>query len=400
MIDVRRASGIGEPLWRSTTSVYACAVESTEGILDAGPLVAVLAGRLDEVVRGAARRALAEIPEYAERISEDELSEGIARDMSLAMAALTEARDLNADDRVALTLIGDTRAQQGLPIEGMVRVYRFAVDETFRVIVEAGQDGSLEPAEALRLIRSAWHYAGPMIEGAVGAYRRREIELAVADSQRRTELVLSLLMSSRGAPPGLAAAAGLDPARPYLAFRARARRDDQRSLLLDLQLPGVLERGLVAPYEGDVVGLAAARPTTATGADVVIGVGPVGRLDELPQSFLIASRVVEAASAHGRRGVLDLDAVTLEAIAQSEGVLGDRLVARYVQPLAGDEILPTVRAFLDHDLSADAAATALDVHPNTVRNRLRRFEQVTGCSLRSVRDLAEVRLALMRAEPL
>lgn len=380
-------------------------MESTDGILDAGPLVTVLASRLDEVVKAAATRALAEIPEYAARITEAELSEGIARDMTLAMAALSQARDLSDEDRSAMRLIGDTRAQQQLPIEGMVRVYRFAVDETFRVIVEAGQDGTLEPGEALRLIRSAWHYAGPMIEGAVGAYRRREIELAVADSQRRTELVLSLLMSPRGAPSGLVAAAGLDPARSYLAFRARARRDGERSLLLDLQLPGVLDRGLVAPYEGDVVGLAVARPTTATGADVVIGVGPLGRLDELPRSFAVASRVVEAASAHDRRGVLDVASVTLEAIAQSEGVLGDSLSQRYVQPLlaegaAGVEILHTVAAFLDHDLSADAAAEALAVHPNTVRNRLRRFEQVTGASLRAVRDLTEVRLALLRAEPL
>ena len=368
---------------------------------DPSRLVSLLADRAEEVVRTAARRALAEIPEYAERVSEDELAEGIARDLGLAMAALAERRELTPSDREAMVLIGDTRARQGLPIEGMVRVYRFAVDETFRMIAEAAEDGAIGSDEALALIRSAWHYAGPMIEGAVGAYRRREIELAVADSQRRTELVLSLLLSPHGAPPGLAHAVGLDPGGTYLAFRARARRGDERSLLFDLQVPGVLEQGVVAPYEGDVVGLAAATPTTATAPDVVIGVGPLGRLDELPRSFALASRVLEAADARGRQGVLDLRAVALEAIALSQGAVGDELGARYVTPVAelgaaGARVLATVEAFLDHDLSAERTAEALGVHANTVRNRVHRYEQATGASLTCVRELAEIRLALLR----
>lgn len=365
---------------------------------DAAALVGVLAVHFDEVVRGAARRALDEVPVYAGHVTEDELAEGIGRDLALGMRLLTEGREPDDEDRAVMGLIGDTRAQQGLPIEAMVRVYRIAVDETFRVIVRASSEGTITAEAGLDLVRSAWHYAGPMIEGAVGAYRRREIELAVADSQRRTELVLSLLTSSRGAPPGLASAVGLDASRPYLAFRGRAQRGDERSLLLDLQLPGVLDGGLVAPYEGDVVGLAAGRPTSATGADVTIGVGPLGRLDELPRSFAVASRVLTTAVAYDRRGVLGLPDVTLEAIAQSEGAVSDALRERFVDPLAGEgpEVLETVAAFLEHDLGTEAAAVALGVHPNTVRNRLRRFEQVTGASLRSTRDLAELRLTLLR----
>lgn len=368
-------------------------------------LVTVLAGRAQEVVRNAARRALAEVPEYAERVSEQELSEGIARDLGLAMQALAERRELSDADRAAMRVIGDTRAMQGLPIEGMVRVYRFAVDETFRAIAAAVEEHEIDADQALALITTTWGFAGPMIEGAVGAYRLREIELAIADSQRRTELVLSLLLSPRGAPPGLTAAVGLDPSAAYVAFRGRATRDDEGSLLRDLQMPGVLDRGLVAPYEGDVVGLAIAAPRTATASDVLVGIGPAVRLADLPRSFLIASRVVEAGWAHGRRGVLGLEAVTLEAIARSEGVLTGALTARLIDPVtadgrAGHEILATVAALLDHDLNAEAAAGALGVHANTVRNRLRRYEQLTGVTLRSVRDLAEVRLALLCEPPL
>ncbi|MBJ7473076.1 MAG: helix-turn-helix domain-containing protein, partial [Solirubrobacteraceae bacterium] len=58
----------------------------------------------------------------------------------------------------------------------------------------------------------------------------------------------------------------------------------------------------------------------------------------------------------------------------------------------------TIRAVLRHDLSFDQAAAAMWVHPNTVRNRVRRYEQLTGSSLRSVDDLVAMRLALLRAE--
>jgi hypothetical protein len=365
-------------------------------------LIALVAPRLEEVVRRAARRAREEIPAYAD-VPEDDLREGIARDLSLAMTALVEERALTDEDRAAMSVIGDTRAQQGLPIEGMIRVYRITVDEVFATLWEAADSGLIDVGDVLTLTREAWRYAGPMMEGAVGAYRRRELELAVADSQRRTALVHSLLLSPRGAPPGLVSSAGLDPAGRYLAFRARRDTADEKTLLLDIQLPGVVDGALAAPYEGDVIGLATERPVTAPGADTVIGVGPAGGLDELPRSFALASRALETAAAFGRAGVVELRDVAFEAMARSEAVLGDELVARHLEPLAPDtasgrEIVDTLRSFLEHELNAERAADELDVHPNTVRNRLRRFEELTGASLRSVEDLSEIRLALLRAQ--
>lgn len=364
-------------------------------------MIAVVAPRLDEVVARAARRALLEIPEYAD-VTATELREGIARDLGLAMVALVEQRELTDADRAAMSLIGDTRAAQGLPIEGMLRVYRITIDEVFGVLWEAAETGDLDAADVLLLTREAWHYAGPMMEGAVGAYRKRELDLAVADSQRRTSLVHSLLLSTGGAAPELLTSVGLDPSAAFVAFRARSAGGDTRPLLSGLQLPGVLEHGLVAPYAGDVIGLAARRPTTPTGPGVVIGVGPAGRLDDLPRSFGVASRVVDTATAFGRGGVLGIEALAMEAVARSEGALGDALITRYIVPLApsttaGAEIIQTVRAFLDCELSAERAAEGLRVHPNTVRNRLRRFEELTEASLRSVPELTEIRLALLRA---
>ena len=58
------------------------------------------------------------------------------------------------------------------------------------------------------------------------------------------------------------------------------------------------------------------------------------------------------------------------------------------------DLLTSVRVWLEHDRQTERAARALHIHPNTLLYRVRRFEQVSGCSLASTESLAEVWLAL------
>jgi purine catabolism regulator len=57
-------------------------------------------------------------------------------------------------------------------------------------------------------------------------------------------------------------------------------------------------------------------------------------------------------------------------------------------------LVPSVRTWLEHDRRTMDASAALHVHPNTLAYRIRRFEQLSGRSLSSTADLAEVWLAL------
>jgi PucR family transcriptional regulator, purine catabolism regulatory protein len=56
--------------------------------------------------------------------------------------------------------------------------------------------------------------------------------------------------------------------------------------------------------------------------------------------------------------------------------------------------VPSVRVWLEHDRDTERAAHALHIHPNTLRYRVQRFEQISGRSLSSTASLAEVWLAL------
>lgn len=365
-------------------------------------LLETLVPRIEGIIARAAARAKKEIPVY-EPVPELEIRDGIARDLGLSMLMLVEGRDATEEERRSLGMIGDARARQGLPLESMLHVYRITVDEIFQALWEAGEEGALDRLAVLGLTREVWRRADAAMGVAVAAYRHRETELLVADSERRSALVHALLFTAAGAPVAMAADAGIDPEAHYVALRARSAATDTRALLLDLQAPGVLDGGVVTTHGDDVVGFALDRPRLVPPAGVVIALGPAGPLSSMPRSFAVATRVVDTALASGRDGVLRIGDVALAAIARAEESLGDALVERYVAALdpgtpAGAEILETVRAYLACDLSAERAAIALSVHPNTVRNRLHRFEALTGASLQSVDELVRVRLALLRAE--
>lgn len=64
------------------------------------------------------------------------------------------------------------------------------------------------------------------------------------------------------------------------------------------------------------------------------------------------------------------------------------------------ELVLTVRTWMERDRHTAAVAFALAIHPNTLAYRLRRFERLSGRSLTSTADLAEVWLALHAAEHL
>jgi DNA-binding PucR family transcriptional regulator len=135
-----------------------------------------------------------------------------------------------------------------------------------------------------------------------------------------------------------------------------------------------------------MIGIAVRRPEPVAG--VCAGVGPPARLAELPAAFALA-------------GVFSLSDLSIRPAILIDAALGDAFVARYLEPLAelgrlGDELETTLRAWFDRDMRIDETAQALHMHANTLRHRLRRFEEATQTNLRSPADLAELWWALER----
>ncbi len=127
-------------------------------------------------------------------------------------------------------------------------------------------------------------------------------------------------------------------------------------------------------------------------SSVVAGLAAVGDARRLAETAL------RACPAGG--GVVLLDEQLPAALVVSSPGLGSALAARVLGPLDRldpadrDVIIETLTAWLDSDGSAQRAGARLYCHRNTVLNRLRRFEQLTGRCLTRPSDAVEVSLAL------
>ena len=195
---------------------------------------------------------------------------------------------------------------------------------------------------------------------------------------------------------------GLDPEREYVPFRARAagrRNGEARALPHRIALALAGDDGLVTALDHDLVGVAARAPVSMPG--VATGLGPPARLAALPNAFALASRALQTALAFREEGTCSLADLSIRPAILSDEALGDTFEARYLAPLAelgrlGTELETTLRTWFDEDMRVEDAARALHVHPNTLRHRLRRFEETTGAALRKPSDLVELWWALER----
>ena len=179
-------------------------------------------------------------------------------------------------------------------------------------------------------------------------------------------------------------------------------------------------RPLIALYRGDLVLIA---PTdspaqadapevarrlidtlTATGAvELAVGVAtPAVAASELPDLFRTVRGALDLAADGAASTVVDLRDVAIDhLLLQLDDPDRLRAFARTVLGAALDydrqhssELIRTARVLLDADLDRGAAAALLHLHPNTVAQRMRRLESLTGLRTSRPRDLMSLTSAL------
>jgi len=110
---------------------------------------------------------------------------------------------------------------------------------------------------------------------------------------------------------------------------------------------------------------------------------------------------VSSVLALGQEGVFSLADLSIRPAILSDEALGQAFTGRHLEPLQalgrlGAELEDTLRVWFEQEMRIDETANALHVHPNTLRHRLRRFEETTGANLRRPADLIELWWALER----
>jgi hypothetical protein len=298
---------------------------------------------------------------------------------------------------------GAVRARQGVALSDMLAAWRVGLDSLYLLARQVAPPGPERDGLLLEFLELTVAWVDFAMLAAAEGHRR--VEVSQVRSQQHTQASLIRRLRSGAAPAAetrlTVAALGLDPEASFYALRARPDPGSDLETIeryLGADLPAARAGGVMTIIDGDVCGFVSSVPRGP--APAAIGVSEPARLHEMQPAFRQADRALDTALALGAKGVFDLMSLGVQAAVVGDPDLGDAMVRRYIAPMLatpnGEVVLHTVQRFLINDRNFDATARDLDVHMNTVRHRLGRFEDATGRSLRDTETSFEVWWALER----
>ena len=362
-----------------------------------------LRGNSTELARRVAGQIVVTVPGYS-AVSPESLAASVGQHISTAAEAL-EAGQVPATVRDVS--VAGRRAREGVAIEHVMLAIRVSFEHLREFVLDRADVVGVEPRGRLDAVRLLWDVNDLVSREYAVAHRHEDLEMARRAEAQRAEFVRSMLADGLQSPEKVlyAEALGLHQGtRRYRAFRAHAADAEQAGAVLAEVLAWAREQRLGpvgTVVDGDAAGV------FAEGADppdyVTVGVGPAMDLARIPDSFRVATQVLEVGRQFGRTGPLTFDGLSLRLAVAAEHALGDAIIARRLGPLLergrfGTLLIESLDAYLEFGMSITRASRALVIHRNTLRYRIDLVRRLTGVDLRRPDELAETWWALRRYE--
>ncbi|WP_106402680.1 helix-turn-helix domain-containing protein [Actinocorallia populi] len=315
-----------------------------------------------EVVETAVRAARARSPLVA-ALPEDEVRRHVRALVEAALAALA-AGDPGLTDLRAAEALGAARARQGVPVAALLDGFQAGRSLLVRTVVDRGRARGIPADELLEAVTRIDAIATGLEHRMVHAHRIAELELAGTARDIQVQRLRGLLHGelAEGGPRRVVVTGVSDP--------AAARR-------LEPVLAG--PSGLAGMVDGRLAALVAAPPAVPGLSGVV---SPLVPPERIPAMYRLCARALRP----DEPALRPLAELALPTALAAEPELGELLAGELLAGLDPADpfhraLAGTALAYLDHACRIDPAAAALHVHPNTVKYRLRRLQQLTGRSL-------------------
>lgn len=323
-----------------------------------------------------------------------------------------DSSDPEHDDVAAA--IGKHRAEQGVPMEAMLRTFRLGGGIVWEALLDraelADPGNGVGPQEIREAGTAMWSVIDGLSSALVTSYRNTELEQVRRDERRRHALIEDLL-AGRAHDAAFAARAARELNLPaqgaYLVVAARGEgRPLHAGVETALAASGIRSVwhdrvdttiGLVAlEHRAAEVVLQQLRPQVRGRAGASPAVPGLAQVDSAHALALIALQTVAADAT----GLVSLDERYPEALLVRSPDLTDLLLTHVLGPILElpdrerEVLLRTLSVWLAQDCSAANAAPRLHCHRNTVINRLARISALLGRSLDGPRTHLEFSLAL------
>lgn len=286
---------------------------------------------------------------------------------------------------------GERRAQQGLPLDDVLRSFRLGGRLIWEDLVDQAS-AALGPDELREIGTGLWLVVDETSAQVAASYHAHERTALRLDEQRRAELWEGLL-SGRARDPGYANEAAqildLPVSGDYLVITGRGLDVSAFSAAVSphagawvVRTDGVV--GLISVRERDPAALLIRLEALAT--DVAVGVSAA--VHGLPRVHHgLAQATLALRGLEWPSGLAVFDQRLPEALLLSAPDVAARLVEVWVAPMlgiGGDEapiLLETARAWVAVGGSATRTAARVHCHRNTVLNRIRRISNLIGVDL-------------------
>jgi sugar diacid utilization regulator len=391
-------------------------------------IVAALRDREDELVDRGVAAIRAEIPAYT-RIEDTaflaDMREHVHQHNDALLRSLARQSPLTAEELLFVRPVA-TRRVGRIPLGDFMHAFRLYNEVFWEAILETVTDDESRAA-ALSVVAIVIRYINVAATYASEAYLEAESLLQAQGERLRRDLLEDLLDGRPPAPgPKLGAAreAGLERSQPCLVLVARAVRGaaDEHGLrsaaaslarargaaVQPLTVVRQDEIVVVGPAKGvDVTDLAATLTAIQArlaehGITLAIGMGTIQPLEDLPTAYGEACQAVERLDEAG--GVLALPTLrAFESLTMFDHQTAGRLVSPEIRRFVEEDVegggllTTTLLEYVAADLNATVAAERLYVHVNTVRYRLKKIAERTGCDLRRLTEVLDLLLAVQIA---
>ncbi|MFF9087541.1 helix-turn-helix domain-containing protein [Streptomyces sp. NPDC014991] len=329
----------------------------------------------------------------------------VHRSLRYSVSCLLDPRGTRETARRCSWRIGVIRAEQGIPLDAVLHAYRLGGSLVWQELVDVTSRTAPEDVRLLvHVAGDVWDFVDEHCTLVADAYRQTERRLA-RRRENRVRLLAAALLDGTGRVadlPETAEALGLPERGRYTVVAVAGARS--AAAVRALLPPCVRVHWHTGPGTGyGIVAAAAEDGLTAMPAappsGLRVGIGPaVDGLAAVGEARRLADTALRLCPGTG--GTVRLDDHLPEAFVMSSPDLASLLVERAFGPLGrldpadADVLLDTVTTWLACDGSAQRASRRLYCHRNTVLNRLRRYERLTGRSLARPADLVETALAL------
>ncbi|MFJ3499441.1 MULTISPECIES: PucR family transcriptional regulator [unclassified Streptomyces] len=380
--------------------------------MDLSGVAAALRSRLPELAERMALRIRSDVDAYRGEslIPLDSLRRSCHANADFVLSHL---RRKGSPDAEAARETGRARAEQGVPLADTLRAYRIGSELLWTEIVAEARTRP-EVSDDLLVSESAdfWALFGLYAEAVAIAYRETAAELTSRGQARRYALVEALFtgvitdhtlweaarelgLPEQGPYAVAVAEAGAPGEEPLAGVEAALRRAELPSawrLLPDQQLALIA----LPTAAAETACLRVLRRSRAR-----VGFSPCfSSLQGAPQNLRFARLALSGLPGTGP-GVARFDDDPLAMVVAAAPAEAARLVEVTLRPVLDlpvaerSRLLNTLEHWFASGGSADATARGLFVHPNTVRYRLRRVEELTGRSLSDPRATTDIGAALL-----